>query len=181
MRKLIPVLLALIGLAVGGGAGFFLRPAPDAANPEVGGHETANPEAANPAGATADPHAAGATGGEADGAEAAPEAQPEYVKLSNQFVVPIVADGRVNAMVIMALSVEVTPGSTEAVYAKEPKLRDALLQVLFDHANAGGFRGSFTDGANLTLLRKALLEVAQSTMGEMVTDVLIADIARQDG
>jgi flagellar basal body-associated protein FliL len=162
MGKLVPILLAVIGLAVGGGAGIFLRPAPEAPGPE----------------AAADPHAASA---EPAGEEAPPEAQPEYVKLSNQFIVPIVADGRVNAMVIMALSVEVKPGSTEAVYAKEPKLRDALLQVLFDHANAGGFRGSFTDGANLTLLRKALLEVAQSTMGDMVTDVLIADIARQDG
>ncbi|EEW26586.1 flagellar basal body-associated FliL family protein [Rhodobacter ferrooxidans] len=160
MGKLVPILLAVIGLAVGGGAGIFLRPAPEAPSPE----------------AAADPHAVATPSGE----EVPPEAQPEYVKLSNQFIVPIVADGRVNAMVIMALSVEVTPGSTEAVYAKEPKLRDAFLQVLFDHANAGGFRGSFTDGANLTLLRKALLEVAQSTMGDMVTDVLIADIARQD-
>ena len=51
---------------------------------------------------------------------------------------------------------------------------------MFDHANAGGFRGTFTDGANLVVLRSALLEVAQSTLGDLVSDVLIVDIVRQD-
>ncbi|MDP4031277.1 MAG: flagellar basal body-associated FliL family protein [Pseudorhodobacter sp.] len=113
-------------------------------------------------------------------AEPLPTHQSEYVKLNNQFIIPVVEGGRVASMVIMALSLEVTPGSTEAIYAREPKLRGALLQVMFDHANAGGFRGSFTDGVNLMLLRKALLEAAQSVMGSVVSDVLIADIARQD-
>jgi flagellar FliL protein len=52
--------------------------------------------------------------------------------------------------------------------------------VLFDHANSGGFNGSFTDGANLVLLRKALLEAAQRVIGPNVLDALISDIARQD-
>ena len=73
-------------------------------------------------------------------------ARPEYVKLNNQFVVPVVEDGRVAAMVVLSLSLEVEAGNTEAVYQREPKLRDAFLQVLFDHANVGGFCGSFTDG-----------------------------------
>jgi hypothetical protein len=106
---------------------------------------------------------------------------PDYVKLNNQFVVPVVEGGRVAAMVILSLSLEVAPGSSEAVYAREPKLRDVFLQVLFDHANAGGFRGTFTDGANLVLLREALQESAASVLGAMVTDVLISDIVRQDG
>jgi hypothetical protein len=55
-----------------------------------------------------------------------------------------------------------------------------MLQMLFDHANSGGFRGSFTDGSNLVILREALLEVAKRTLGEMVSDVLIVDIMRQD-
>lgn len=104
----------------------------------------------------------------------------EFVKLNNQFVIPVVEDGRVASLVIMSLSVEISVGNTEAIYAREPKLRDALLQVMFDHANAGGFKGVFTDGANLILLRKALLEVSKKVMGELVKDVLISDISRQD-
>lgn len=104
----------------------------------------------------------------------------EFVKLNNQFVIPIVEEGRVASLVIMSLSVEILIGNSEAVYAREPKLRDALLQVMFDHANAGGFKGVFTDGTNLILIRKALLETARKVMGEMVKDILISDISRQD-
>ena len=67
-----------------------------------------------------------------------------------------------------------------AIYSKEPKLRDSFLQVLFDHANIGGFDGAFTNANNLAVLRGALREVAQKDMGDQVTDVLIVEIARQD-
>ncbi len=113
-------------------------------------------------------------------AEAEPTEPPEYVKLNNQFVIPVVEAGQVAALVVVSLSLEVTPGSTETVFAREPKLRDVFLQVLFDHANAGGFRGSFTDGSNLVALRQALKEVATPVLGDLVRDVLIMDIARQD-
>ncbi|QCO55330.1 flagellar basal body-associated protein FliL [Pseudorhodobacter turbinis] len=111
--------------------------------------------------------------------EEAPPAT-EFAKLNNQFVIPVVEDGRVASLVIMSLSVEVTIGGTETVYVQEPKLRDALLQVMFDHANVGGFKGVFTDGANLTLLRHALLEVAQKVLGDIAQGILISDISRQD-
>ncbi len=150
MGKLIPLILGLAGLAAGAAAGLALRPAPE---PEAEPAEAAAPD---------------------------PAAAVEYVKLSNQFVVPVVEEGRVAAMVILSLTVEVAQGSTEAVYAREPRLRDALLQVLFNHANAGGFRGTFTDGANLVLLRQALREAAGRVLGPAATDVLIADIVRQD-
>jgi flagellar protein FliL len=153
MRKLLPILLAVLGLGAGAGAGLALRPAPEPALEEAA----------------------------AEHAPEEPEVPPEYVKLSNQFVVPVVEDGRVVAMVILSLSLEVTAGSTEAVFVKEPKLRDIFLQVLFDHANAGGFNGSFTDGSNMVMLRRALLETATATMGDIVKDVLIVDIVRQDG
>jgi flagellar FliL protein len=152
IRKLIPLLLGLIGLGIGIGAGMFLRPPP----PEPTEEEIAMAE------------------------EAEPEVPPEYVKLNNQFIVPVVEDGKVVSMVIMSLSLEVEAGTTEGTYQHEPKLRDAFLQVMFDHANSGGFGGSFTDSANLVLLRKALIEAAVSVLGKDVKDVLIADITRQD-
>lgn len=176
IRKLIPILLGLIGLGIGMGAGLFLRPeaAPAA---DAGGEEA---HSAQPEEAAAHDAAAKPEHGEEAPKEASGEGGPEYVKLSNQFVIPVVEQGKVVSMVILALTLEVGPGSTDAIYAREPKLRDALLQVLFDHANSGGFDGSFTDGANLVLLRKALLEAAQTTIGSNVSDVLISDIARQD-
>ena len=111
-----------------------------------------------PADAHSDAHAAEAPAPDHQSA-ADGEAAPEYVKLNNQFVVPVLKDGKVVSMVVLALNLEVTEGGSEQVYAREPKLRDAILQVLFDHANSGGFAGAFTDGSNLVLLRKSLLEV----------------------
>ncbi len=154
IRKLFPVILALLGLGAGLGGGIVLRPAP-------------SDHAAEPA-------------TEAATAEGEPQDAPEYLKLNNQFVVPVLEDGRVVSMVIMALSLEVAKGASESVYSREPKLRDAFLQVMFDHANAGGFKGDFTDGSNLIVLRNALLEAARSTLGDLVKNVLISEIVRQD-
>jgi flagellar protein FliL len=158
IKKLLPILLALIGAGAGVGAGIALRPAPPPPSEE-------QLKAAEKAAAAE---------------EIDPENLPEYVKLNNQFIVPVVKDQRVAAMVIMALSLEVAKGTTAEVYAREPKLRDAFLQILFEHANAGGFDGSFTDGDNLRLLRVAFLEAAQKVLGDKVSDVLINEIARQD-
>jgi flagellar FliL protein len=168
LRKLLPILLALVGLGGGVGAGLALRPAHDPEPATEGDH------------AEGEDHAAAAEG-EPDGEHAEEDATgPEYVKINNQFVVPVVEKGRVAAMVVLSLSLEVEAGNTEAVYTREPKLRDAFLQVLFDHANMGGFSGSFTDGSNLIVLRTSLKEAAGMVLGTAVTDILITDIARQD-
>lgn len=149
IRKILPILLGLLGLGLGIGAGIFLRPA-------------------------AQEHAV------VEEAPLDPSLAPDYIKMANQFIVPVMVKGKVSAMVILSLSLEVLSGSTEQVYKLEPKLRDQFLQVMFDHANSGGFSGSYTDGANLLLLRKALLESAKSVLKEQVSDVLIIDIVRQD-
>jgi len=151
MAKLLPILLALFGLLAGTGAGIFLRPTPE---PEA---ETVEAPAPRPR--------AQQTG--------------EFVRLSNQFIVPVVTDSRVGSMVVLSLSIEMPPGTTERVYAIEPRLRDAFLQVLFDHANAGGFGGTFTAASNMNALRDALREAARGQL-PMAQDVLILDIVRQD-
>lgn len=172
LGKLLPILIALVGLGGGVGAGLFLRPAPEPADhaSEAGADASGGDHAG-------DEHAEDGTEGEAEPKEGA----PEYVKMNNQFVVPVVQEGRVASMVVLSLSLEVAPGNTETVYQREPKLRDVFLQVLFDHANIGGFAGSFTDGSNLIVLRTSLKEAAALVLGTVVSDVLITDIARQDG
>lgn len=161
IKKLLPLIFLIIGSGAGVGAGIFLRPEPP--------FETVDqPD--------------GTTSVVTEIAKPVEEEQldREYVKMNNQFVVPIVKQERINSLVVMSLSIEVVAGQREAVYAKEPKLRDSFLQVLFDHANIGGFDGAFTNARNLSVLRGALREVAQKDMGEQITDVLIIEIARQD-
>jgi hypothetical protein len=170
MKKLLPLVLLFVGVGAGVGAGIFLRPEPpvkvaDAKVPHEEGE-------ANDKMREDEKH-------EEDGHEV--EGANEYAKLSNQFVVPIVRGERVTALVVLALSIEVPAGQTETVYLREPKLRDSFLQILFDHANVGGFEGNFTDAQVLSRLRVALREVAQRDLGrDLAKDVLIVEIARQD-
>jgi len=104
----------------------------------------------------------------------------DYVKMNNQFVVPVVNQGAVSALVVLSLTLHIPTGGSETVFQREPKLRDMFLQVLFDHANAGGFDGAFTAGPNMDRLRTALREVAQGVLDGNVFDILITDIMRQD-
>lgn len=146
-RFLLPLIIGILGLPIGAGAGFLLRPAPEA-------------------------------GAETVAEVAAPR---DYVDLSNPFAIPILSDGVVSGLVVLSLSLEVEAGQSETVLSHEPKLRDVFLQAMFAHANAGGFRGSFTDSAALAPLRQALSEAASGVLPDIVSDVLINDIVRQDG
>lgn len=167
--KLLPLLLAILGLGAGVGAGLALRP-----EPEVGATDLCGPAAEGMPAAEVPPQPVSPI--DAQGA-----LTKDYVKLNNQFIVPILQEGSVRSMIILSLSLEVPIGGSELVYKLEPKLRDNLLQVLFDHANTGGFSGAFTDANKMAVLRLALLETAQRLIGSQVSDVLISDIARQDG
>ncbi len=177
MGKLLPIIIAVIGLAVGTTAGYFLRPDTGDQKHMAEGDEHAEE------GHAPDDHKDDAHAGDShadDGHGASGGNAIDYVKLSNQFVVPVVHEGRVSSLVILSLSLEIAGGENDEIYEREPKLRDAFLDVLFDHANAGGFAGQFTSAGNMKLLRVALREAAQSVMGPLVSDVLIVNLVRQD-
>ena len=160
MKKLLPILLIIIGIGAGGAAGFVLRSEPE---PEgdamVEGEEVV---------------------------EEIIEEPPldldnvEFVKLNNQFVVPVVEGDRVESLVVLSISLETAPEHTEMIYAREPKIRDEFLRVLFDHSYTGGFSGAFTASPTLDSLVSQLLIVANKIAKNSVSDVLITDILRQD-
>lgn len=166
---LLPVLLLLLGTAGGVGAGLALTPA----------EPPPDPCAQAPAEGAPGEGPAEAAPAEAEGEPAPPEGF-DYVRLNNQFVVPVVEGGAVEALVLLSLSVEVRQGQEEAVLLIEPKLRDVFLQALFDHANTGGFEGMFTAAEPMRNLRRMLREAAREEVGGMITDVLIVDLVRQE-
>ena len=177
MKKLLPLILALIGTGAGIGAGIFLAPEHTSeADPEQNATAEEHTEEAahhddveNPA----EENHSEEEGHDEDG-------EAEFVRLNNQFIVPVLVDGHVASLVVLSISLEVEAGSTEAVYSAEPKLRDEFLTVLFDHANAGGFSGAFTSADKMRALRNALEEAAHSTLGPTIKGVLIQDLNRQD-
>jgi len=158
-KKILLFGLVLVGVGAGVAAGVFLRPE-EKSVPMEDGPEKATIQSGN--------------------SELSQDSLREYVKMNNQFVIPVVKDAGVQALVVLSLSLEVPAGQKDAIYSREPKLRDSFLQVMFDHANVGGFDGEFTNANNLDVLRNALREAAQKDMGDQISDVLIVEIARQD-
>lgn len=178
---LIPLVMLIIGVGGGIGAGMFLSPggADETVTLSRAEYEALLSGAPPPAEDHADDDHTGDSPADEPDEENAPEGL-EYAKLNNQFVVPVVHDGQVAALVVLSISIEVTTGGKETVFAHEPRLRDLFLQVLFNHANMGGFDGNFTSSTNMGMLRTALRETALENVGGPITDVLIIDIVRQD-
>mgnify|MGYP000253519021 CR=1 FL=1 len=176
MKKLLlPLVLLLVGVGAGVGAGLFLLPQSDPDAEMAAVNPCGEPETADHGG---EEHAS-----ESDAVQLDSHGNVisnEYAKLNNQFVVPIVEEGLVSAMVVLALSIEVPAGNKEAVFLAEPKLRDAFLQAMFDHANVGGFSGNFTSTRSLRPLREDLVGKAKAILPGIAKNVLIIDIVRQD-
>ena len=179
-RLLIPLVLLLVGVGGGVGAGLVLAPSGEAAT-EPATEATPEGEALpNPCGPPPEGDHHATSEDEAEPTDDKADEVHDYIKLNNQFVVPLLTDGRVASLVMLSLSVETPAGREEQVLAIEPKLRDIFLQVLFDHANTGGFDGLFTATSAMRTLRGALLEAVQAEVGPIVTDVLITDLVRQE-
>lgn len=177
MGKLLPLILVLIGIGGGGGAGYMLRPAPaelaageEGAAPKAEDHATDSHDDAQKEDSHDDDHS-----DHGEGADA-----PAFVKLNNQFVVPVVYQEEVAALVVLSLTLETSADATTALYNQEPKIRDTALRVLFNHAYSGGFDGHFTAPEKLDVLRMNLREAVNVLSGGKVHDVLITDIIRQD-
>ncbi|NOR61529.1 MAG: flagellar basal body-associated protein FliL [Rhodobacteraceae bacterium] len=190
MKKLLPIILLLLGGGGGVGAGYFLRPAPhepemmaecaegdELCTPaEAGGH---GEEMAAEEGDHGEADSVAEDGGHEAGTTEGTGNEPEYVALQRQMIVPIVSDDKVISLVVLSLSIEVEAGYTLDVYDREPKIRDAFLQVLFRHANTGGFNGDFTSGEKMADLRRALNSAAAQVLGPIAIQVLVTDILRQ--
>lgn len=172
MGKIFPVLLMIVGLVGGGSAGYFMQPEPAemVACEEINGKTQEEDQCVEISSDTES----------VKSGENIETSNLGYVKLTKQFVVPVLKENRVTALVVMSLSIEITDSMSEMVYEKEPKLRDSFLKVMLAHANSGGFEGQFTTGEPMKDLRGSLREAAREILGYDVTDVLVTDILRQD-
>lgn len=163
LKKLLPVVSLILGLGTGGAAAIVLAPKPKDAGSEADS-------------VTKD--AGGVEHAETD-EEAGPDST-EIVKLPNQFVVPVIMNNRVRAMVILTVAIEVETGLGDQVRALEPKLRDTFLSELFALAALDGFKDDLISRQTLDLVKRALSEKAKAVLGQDSVSVLITDMARQD-
>lgn len=170
LKIILAVVIVLAGIGIGGGAGYLLRPPPPEPPPKCAceqGEEGETP----------------ADEGEAVALdEHGNPIEPvyEYVNLSNQFVIPIIENDAMTGMVVMSVSLEIDVGAKETVFAREPKLRDEFLRLLFAYSAIGGFGGNYLESSDLNVIRSDLTKAAERILGPIVHQALIVDMVRQD-
>ena len=159
MKKLLPLLIALLGLGAGVGAGLALKPAPGQPRGRgrlrrrprtADGHAEADPRAARP------PRPIPSRRRRRGEKKAREPSSPtsRWTSPSSSRSSPARrwwrwwwSRSRSRPTLEAAPSVE----------AVKPRLRDSFLKVMFRHANSGGFDGSFTAGRKMEDLKSALL------------------------
>lgn len=171
MKKfLIPILFLFMGLGGGVGAGILLAPEVKT-EVELAAEEDVDAIAGEPIGENVELVK--------DEVSEVKINAVEYLDMTNQFIVPLVDAGVVDGIVVVSISLEVVEGTIANVNKFQPKIRDKFLQVLFNHANNGGFTGNFTEFRYIRSLKEELLRNAIVVAGRDVTDVLILDLVRQ--
>ena len=182
MKKLLPVIIAVVGLVIGLTVGQLTAPGTDLPSAKAQATEVAPETSEQSPGGHAPEGEADVEQGTTETEEESPagDVEFEYVKLPQQFVIPVFDNSKVSALVVISLSLEILPATNELVFAKEPKLRDVFLQVMFKHAQSGGFDGAFTTGQPISDFKKSLRQAAINVLGETVHDVLITDMVKQD-
>lgn len=182
--KLIAVIAVLLAAAAGLYGGEILRGASDGKTIAQGDHGTvaggADAKTDDAAGAAAHEDAAAASAAKAGGHGKGANGPMSYYRFPSQFFVPVMHGDRLDGMMVLTLTIEMPADLEEDVYKKEFRLRDAFLRTLLIHANTGGFDGNFTIEPRMRRLREALMATAAEVSADMITDVLIEDIARQD-
>lgn len=171
MKKILPVLIILIAAIGGATGGMMFRPAAEMAggeDPMGGGHEGEMADTGHGMEKPADPSMEDMQG------------DYDYVKFSRQFVIPVVGEDGVRALVVADIQLEVEPGTSEEAFSREPKLRDAFLKVLYRIAHTGGFNGSLVSDYILKDMHDDLKDAAAAILGGDLHDVLITDLLRQD-
>ncbi|NNC37701.1 MAG: flagellar basal body-associated FliL family protein [Acidimicrobiales bacterium] len=103
-----------------------------------------------------------------------------YLKFKRQFVVPVMQEGAIEALVIMNLNLEMNDNAPENAYSYEPKLRDAIMRELLALSNAGVFGADLTSAESYEKIRENLLTACQDVIKEGIDNILILDVARQE-
>lgn len=183
MKKLLlPIVLAVLGLGGGLAGGQMLRPPPVEEDQGDGLNEAAEPTAETEAERLAriERDLEGYERPERTETPAIDDVGIVYHKLDKQFIVPVIAQGRVQSLMVISIALRITEGYGTTVFDHEPKLRDEFLQTLFIHGQSEGFATIFQKPHVLADLRDSLLQAAKRVLGDVAHEVLLTNIVRKD-
>ena len=190
MAKILPMILQIVAVIGGVFGGLMLKPQPKASPADAHAEEADGDHAKKDKG---DKKKAKKDKGHGDkkkkdkhGKEKSKGGHGEkdgsstgYIKFSRPFIVPVLNSSGRNFVIMMDINIEAPSSATQSAYEKEPKLRDVMLQTLFNLSNEGTFGENLLVENNMDDLREKLLEAAQSVIGEDAQNILILNISKQ--
>lgn len=163
MKAVLALLLVVVAVAGGGALGMALRvqaSAPPGEAPEAQAGTASIPPVGDPSAS-----AAGAS---------------KYVGFSRKFVVPVVQGERTQALLILDLAIDAPSATANRLLEMKPRLRDALLRVLFELAATDAFSQTYIEAPIMEELRQKLRSAAREFAGPSVREVLILDLVRKE-
>ncbi|MEM9600900.1 MAG: flagellar basal body-associated FliL family protein [Pseudomonadota bacterium] len=128
--------------------------------------------------ASKDSHGKGDKGGHGDAAAYAGDT--EFLKFKRQFVVPVLKNDTVHALVLLNIGLEVSAKERDHLFRMEPRFRDAFIRELLALSDTGYLDGDLTSPDTYEVLRETLIRAAHEIAKEGIKDVLILDLSRQD-
>lgn len=173
---LVPLIALLIGLGAGIGGGVALS----GAAPEDAGHSAAAPEdhaqASHDTHDTHDTqHASASDHGSGHGAEA-----DSFYTIPGQFIVPVMRGEHVSALVLVSIGLDTQEDSRSEIIHMAPRLRAAFLAALFDLSSLGGLDGDMTAPEWRDGVIRALEGAAHDLVGDGVTGVELLEVSKQE-
>ena len=112
------------------------------------------------------------------GSEASADIQ--YFTFSREFVVPIMANQRVDSLVILNINLEAQSSVMEKLFSVKPKLRDNIMTTLVSLSNDGQTLVEPTSVDSYETIRSVILMNLNSVVATGIENVLIMDLAKQD-
>lgn len=152
--------------------------ASSAGNSEVG-HGKADATSDNAHGSDKD-HAKDKPGGHGGDGYAKSSEEKEFLNFKRQFVVPVLRDDSVSALILLNIAIETPAGKRDDMYRLEPRFRDAFIRELLQLSDSGYFDAELTSPETYEVIRETLYRAASDISNEGVGDVLILDLTRQD-
>lgn len=107
-------------------------------------------------------------------------ADVQYFTFSREFVVPIMANQRVESLVIVNINLEAQSSVMEKLFSVKPKLRDNIMTTLVSLSNDGKTLVEPTSVDSYETIRSVILMNLNSVVATGIENVLIMDMAKQD-
>ena len=174
MKQILPIVITLVAVAGAGFAALTIKGGPATPPEAADGH--------GGGGGHGDGHGGGVkkVKGHGDGHGGGGGSGYGYFNFRRNFIVPVIGKERVQALVLISVSIEMPEDKIEEVQTREPNIRDAFMKALLAMSYEGVFNQDITNPDVYNEIQKRLYETAKVSVDKDVKSILLVDFARQD-